>query len=241
MTALLVFIISLISGFVITTTGFGYAIVMMAILPMFFTVGMSNALTIVGAMPALMLSLYKCRKNIRIKKIFFPMIFSCTAAVFGLVFDLGISAGLYQVLLGFLMIFLSLWFLRFSERIHIPATPLTGSLLGIISGICGALFAINGPPLVLYYNYASENKEDYIACVQSLLFLQTTVNIITRSICGLWPDGMDACLLPVLAGAALGVIPGKLLFDKIDSVIFKKMIYIFMCFSGAYFIYRGIA
>ena len=240
MEQILIFAMSVLASFVMTTTAFGYAIVIMMVLPLIVPATAGSALATAGSAVVLLWSLLRYVRYLERKKILLPALCSVTAAVLGVVYDLRISAKMYELLLGVLLFALSLWFWKFSARVRLPVNPLTGAAAGIISGLCGALFAVNGPPLVLYYNYASQSKESHMASVQTILLIQTAALCAARTAVGAWPEGMGSYLLPLLTGAALGILPGTLLFSCIDTERFKKVIYAVMCAAGIYFAARAV-
>lgn len=235
MEELLIFAASALASFVMTTTAFGYAIVMMMVLPFVMPAEAAAAVATLGSLAVELWATVRYVRVLKWQDILIPAGFSVTAAVLGIVFDLGLSATVYKALLGVFLFGLSLWFWRYSARVKLPVNAWTGTAVGLISGICGALFAVNGPPLVLYYNAASESKERYMASVQTVLLLQSLALCAARTAVGAWPENVGAYLLPLFAGAALGILPGTLLFSCIDAARFKKIIYAAMCAAGLYF------
>lgn len=180
--------------------------------------------------------LVKCRKGIRLKLIILPGIFSALGAIIGLALGLKTTDALFMRLLGLLLVVLSLWFLFFSRRAHIPANCVTGSVAGVFSGVLGAMFAIAGPPLVLYYSTVTDEKEIYMGSLQACLILLSVVSIIGRAVMNLWPSDMASYILPSLLGLICGGLPGLYLYKKVNVRILKQIIYLFMCVAGIYFI-----
>jgi uncharacterized membrane protein YfcA len=232
---LIVFFITLLCSLTQTITGFGFAIVMMALMPLFAPDTVAVLLSLLGASAINIWLLWKYRKSVRIRLVFLPALFAALGAVAGVLFGLKTAPALYMRLLGILLFVLSLWFMFFAKRVKIKASPLSGSVAGIVSGVLGAMFAIAGPPLVLYYNAVTEDKEIYMAALQASFLAMSAVSILGRVSVGLWPPDMTAYLPPCALGIVCGVLPGQLVFHKVNAERLKQVVYLFMCVSGIYF------
>ena len=57
----------------------------------------------------------------------------------------------------------------FSDKIHITPNPVSGTILGVICGICYGLFASGGPTAALYLLPATKSKKEYLATIQAFL------------------------------------------------------------------------
>jgi uncharacterized membrane protein YfcA len=233
---LIVFIVSLLSSLAQTVTGFGFAIVMMALLPLFAPQTVCVLLSIIGATAMNVWLLWKYRKSVQLPLVLLPAIFAGIGAAVGVLFGLKTAPAIYMRLLGALLLLLSLWFLIFAKRVSMRATPATGAAAGIISGILGAMFAIAGPPLVLYYNAVTEDKDKYMGALQASFIIMSVVSIAGRAAVGLWPQDMPKYLLPCALGIVCGGVPGLLIFKKANTERLKQLIYLFMCVAGIYFI-----
>lgn len=232
--SLIVFAVAFLSGFTQTITGFGYAIIMMAILPFVLPSSLCALISIIGACGNCIWMLYSSWSYFRFKAVILTAFFSAVGILAGLVFGIGLSSAIYMRILGIFLIVLSAWMWKLSSKIKIRVNAWTCAAAGIISGAITALFAVGGPPLVLYYNSASEDKETYMASLQGALIVQFFTILAVRAAMGLWPPETCKYLIPLAAGTFLGVIPGKAVYSRFDSSTFRKFIYLFMCLAGAF-------
>jgi uncharacterized membrane protein YfcA len=232
-------LIALLSAFAQTVTGFGFAIVMMALVPLILPHTVAVLLSLMGASALNIWLLWKYRKSVKPRLIFMPALFAALGAVAGVLFGLKTAPALYMRLLGILLFALSVWFVLFENRVHIKANAASGVAAGIFAGVLGALFAVAGPPLVLYYNAVTEDKEVYMASLQASFIAMSAVSIVGRISVGLWPAQMGSYLLPCALGILCGGLPGQRLFHKITAELLKKVIYLFMCAAGIYFAVRA--
>lgn len=231
---LMIFTVAFLSSLSQAVTGFGSAIVMMALLPLFIPSDVSVMLSLIfgGLMSAWLL--WKCREGIRWRYILTPGIFSSLGAILGLFVGSQAPPSLYMRLLGILLFALSIWFLLLAKHVHIKATFMAGAISGTVSGVLGAMFSIAGPPLVLYYSAATENKAIYMSALQACLVFLSIIAIAGRFAMGLWPLDMGTYLLPCSAGVISGLLPGLWIYNKMDVAQLKKIIYLFMCAAGIY-------
>ena len=231
---ILVFIIAFFGSAVQTVVGFGFIIFLMALMPLFMPIG---TCLVVSQLAAVFMSGVLVLDKIRhldAKKMLWPSLSASVTGIVGLMFLNGIDNAVYMKLLGIILLILALWMLKFSSLVKIRATPLSGSLVGGIGGLMGALFGVSAPPIVLYFNSISESKDDYVANLQMTLVIQTGVCILGRICLDMWPSGSGWLCIPAIAGAFLGKFPGKWLYDKLDLKSFKILVYAFMGLLGIY-------
>lgn len=231
---MIIFAVALVSSFAQTITGFGYAIVMMAILPVFLPGAVCTTISIIGGCGMGIWMLYLNIKYFKLKSIVFVSLFSSLGILAGLLFGAKISSDVYMRILGIFLVVLSAWMWKISKSVKIPANFCTGAAAGTLAGAIGALFAIAGPPLVLYYNASSESKEKYMASLQATLVVHGIVTLTARAAVGLWPPGVWQYLIPLTIGTVVGIIPGKAIYKKLDAAAFQQLIYLFMCLAGIF-------
>lgn len=236
---ILVILVCAAGGFVQTVASFGTNIIVMALLPLFLPTEISLAVALVGGFINSTVLTIRFRKLISWKHIVLPMVFSIIGTVGGLLLGTGVSSALLKRLLGVLLVLMAIWQFRFAARVRIPATPLSGGITGIFSGILGAFFSISAPPLVLYYTNAFDDKQRYMSTIQTVFAIQGLSIIVARMAVGQWAWSAWPYLIACLLGLVLGSIPGKLVFDKLDTNKFKIGVYIFMAAAGIYMIITG--
>lgn len=232
---LMIFASAFLSAFSQTVTGFGAAIILMALLPIVIPYQTSVMLALIYGSLTSGYMFWKYRKSLKLQLILLPVSFSALGAILGLFFGFKATSSLYLRLLGVLLFGLSLWFLFFARRTVIQATPGTGAAIGIVSGVLGAMFSISGPPLVLYYNAVTQRKDEYMAALQFCLTVISLIAISGRAFIGLWPQHIETYLIPCTLGAVCGALPGLWIHQKIDTLRFKQIVYLLMCISGIYF------
>ena len=187
-TFLIVFSITLLSALIQTVTGFGSAIIMMALMPLFLPYTTAVLLSLMSCSVLNIWLLWKYRRSVRINLVLLPTIFAALVAVAGVLFGLKTAPALYMRMLGLLLFALSLWFLFFVKKVHIKQNRISGAAEGCLHGVLGARFTISGPALVLYFNAVTKEKRIYMGALQATFLVVSVVKIIGRITVGLWPE-----------------------------------------------------
>lgn len=231
---LLVFLICFTGSAIQAVVGFGFLILVMALMPIFLPVGQVLVVgQFVGVFVSLWLIVGKFGK-IDIKYIIFPAAFATAGSLVGLLFLTDISTEAYMKALGIVLIVLALWMWKLSSRFRIRATPVSGGACGLVSGVMGAIFGISVPPLVLYYSSDMSDKDRYMVSLQITLVIQSASCLLCRVGLGMWPKGIWMLIPFALAGSILGKYPGKWLYNRLDVEKLKKVIYVFIALMGVY-------
>ena len=105
---------------------------------------------------------------------------------------------------------------------------------GAVSGFCGGLFNIGGPPMVAYFLSVTDDKEKYNATLQMFF----TINTVSVFLIHVFQGHVSGAMLPLvgaaLAGTAVGTAVGMFLFRRLTMTGIKKVVYIFMMCAGSY-------
>ena len=233
----ILYIILLAAGasFIQRTIGFGFGIFIMTALP-FLMPSYAEAVTLSGLLSltsatVVMLQYVKYVTWKRFLPILVAFILFSTAAI--MMLD-KIEGPAMRRILGIMLIFLSLYFSFFKERLqkHIKATP--GWMLGTgsISGVMGGLFGMQGPPVVLYLLVSEPSKNHYMGMIQTYAVTTNITMLAVRIYNGYVTPAVGTSYLYGLAGLAIGVIAGNWAFKRSPSRLFTYIVYAYIGISG---------
>ena len=166
---LFIFLLSIGASFIQRTTGFGFGIFIMTMLP-FLMPSYGEATTLSGLLAittsaAIVWRLRSCVTWQRLCPILLTFIIVSTIAIFALT---RIEDHLLRRILGVALILISIYFMLFSQRIKLPTTKKVQVGAGTLSGLMGGFFGMQGPPAVLYFIQSEPTKEHYMAMAQTL-------------------------------------------------------------------------
>ena len=138
---LFVMIVILSGSCVQSALGFGTTMITMGFLPLIMEYSKAMGLSIVMVTISTIYISVKYRDSIR-WAVMLPFLIP-TAIICGIVNLLSakVSSDVMYLMLGIMFVAVSIFFFMFSDKIHIKPNPVSGTILGIICGICYGLFA----------------------------------------------------------------------------------------------------
>ena len=222
------------AAFVQRVSGFGLGIFAMMFLPHFLPSNTAaSTISCLFSCCTTTFNSLKYRKNIAFKTALPMLAAAMIPIMIAVYFSANVSADVFKILLGSVLVILSIYFLFFNKRIKIKPTPLNGVLAGTISGVLNGLFSTGGPPAVLYLTSATPDNITYFATIQFYFCLTNLFATANRAISGLITADLLIYAAVGILGCLAGDLIGRKIFDKLDSVKLKYVIYIGMIISGA--------
>lgn len=221
------------ASFIQRVTGFGFGIFIMTVLP-FLMPSYGEATTLSGLL-AIALSftiMVKYKHLIQWKKIIPILISFLLFSLLSIQYVTYVEDTILKQLLGGVLILLSIYFFFFCDKLHLRPTLTTQLSMGCISGIMGGLFAMQGPPAVLYFISAEKEKEKYMAMTQTYFLFGNLFMTIVRAANGYLTYSVEKGWLYACLGIIIGGFIGNKVFEKIKSDTLRKIVYVYMALSG---------
>lgn len=220
-------------GWVQRVTGFGLGIFVMLFLPYLFADRVeAAAISSLFSCATSTFNAIRYRKDIPFKTVLPALLAALVTIPIAVRFATYVTATIFDVLLGSVLILLSIYFLFFSKGFKLKPTPLNGCIAGTLSGVLTGLFSTGGPPIVLYLTNATASPTVYLAATQFFFSVTSLYATATRAIGGVlsWELLLYAGI--GMIGCLLGNLVGKLVFDRLNAEKLKKTIYLAMAVSG---------
>lgn len=224
---------SLAGSFIQRVSGFGFGIFVMTVFPHLLpSYGESTALSGMLAGSMSIVVAFRMRRHIVWREVL-PILAIFTIVSF---FAVGAVANtdskFLKQILGCILIAISIYFFFISEKIRLKPTLGVQIILGVISGIMGGLFAMQGPPAVLYFLASCETKDKYIAHSQVYFALGNIMMTCFRANNGFVTANVSMAYGYSLLAALAGVYIGGKVLNKIPLKVLKKIVYLYMAISG---------
>ena len=221
------------ASFVQRVSGFGFGIFVMTMFPHIMpSYGEATALS---GLLSLCLALYvviRMRKYIVIKRHLPILIAFAVVSFFAIGSIKGVDDKFLKQILGAVLILISIYFFCFSNKIKLKPTLPVQISMGALSGIMGGIFAMPGPPAVLYYIGSEDSKERYLAGIQVYFLFSNVLMAIFRFRAGfVTPAVGHACCIGIV-GVVAGAFVGAKVFKRIPTPILRKVVYAYMAVSG---------
>ena len=160
---------------------------------------------------------------------FFNVLFSFIATEY----MRSLSNDVLKQCLGVVLILIALYFLFGEGRMgRIFKSKPAQVTIGSVSGVMGGMFAMPGPPLVLYCISTLEDKHEYVTTLQAFSVVFNLFYTIFRFKAGFYSDDTWLWWVIGLGGAIIGSSLGTRCFDVISNRMLKRIVYVMMIVSG---------
>ena len=132
--------------------GFGFGIFIMMVLPFIMpSIGEATALSGLLAVFTALIPALNLRKIVPWRKLIPILVTFIVVSFFAVILVKHIESRLLKKILGGVMIVISLYFFFLNGRFSLkPSIPIQIGM-GTLSGLMGGLFAMQGPPAVIYF------------------------------------------------------------------------------------------
>jgi len=231
------FLIFLVAGFTQGVTGFGFGLLAIPLLSLFIDIKTGVPLcSLLGILITAFLSL-RLRKHIDRRKIL-PLLFGCIPGVaVGTLVLKKAPTELLSLLMGVMLIAYALYRLTGKQQprsIH----PRWAYAAGFFTGAISSAFSAGGPPTIIYATLRGWNKNEIKATLSGFFLTGGLAVIAAHAITGLTTRLVLHYFLlstPVVIG---GVYLGSLLYDRIDTCAYLKLLQYLLMAMGILMLFK---
>lgn len=228
-----IFLLTLGASFVQRTTGFGFGIFIMTMLPFLMpSYGEATALSGLLALTTSAIISIRMRRFItweRLIPILSTFIITSAGAIFLLT---RMHDSLLRRILGIVLIVTALYFAFFSRKIKLKTTLPWQIGAGAVSGVMGGFFGMQGPPAVLYFISSEPDKEHYMAMAQTYFLIGNAMMTTVRAAKGFLTPTVGWNYISCLGAVVIGTLLGSIAFRHIPGKIFPYIVYSYIGISG---------
>ena len=240
--AALVALINFSSAFLQASTGFGYALVCMALMPLFLPMSTCSAISAVTVVAIGLQMSLSLRKQLELKTIALPVA-SCLATInVGLwLLDTFDEMVLRIILAGLLILVTGIFFFMRYRKVTLPDKWYTAVAAGLITGLSTGMFNIVGPFLLVYYMNVCKNTLHMKASLEFSFLIAGTYSTIMHLLVYhniTWE--VSPLILASVAGAMIAGVLGLRLYKKCNKDKIALFIYILLPIMAGMLIYNGI-
>ena len=235
---LILLLTSLLASVIQATMGFGSALILLNVLPLYLPLNKAVALMQASLIVLNIVFTVRYWKKVRWDVLYPALI---PAAVSGMVFALwsvSMEMSVLFIFLGVLFIFISVYELALSGRIRVKPDKKTGFLMGLLSGLGNGFFGIAGPPVAMYLAPSLDDNLEYFASSQCFFLFSSVPCLLARLISGIYVADDLPYLAVMTAGLVFGVAFGLVILKKIETKLLRKLIYGFIGLNGVYIIVK---
>ena len=228
-----IFLLTIGASFVQRTTGFGFGIFIMTLLPFLMpSYGEATALSGLLALTTSAMISLRMRKYITWKRLMPILLTFIAISAASICMLTRMQDELLRRFLGIILIITALYFAFFSKRIKLKTTLPYQIGAGTISGIMGGFFGMQGPPAVLYFISSEPDKNHYMAMAQTYFLIGNAMMTIVRASNGFVTAAVGRSYILCLAAVLIGTALGSWAFKHIPGRIFPYVVYSYIGISG---------
>lgn len=225
-------VIALLAGLAQGVCGFGAGILMMMVLPLFFSISRAAAISGVVSLTLTLLMILRYRKHVSVKKVIAPLIVYALSSALAISFSSRVDQQLLKRIFGgFLIVLTAYHFLLSKKQPKAWSLPVCVAAWAF-SGACSGLFSVGGPLMVLYYLAHTDSKEEFLGTTEMLFFVNLVLSAYLRVKGGI----LTSELLPLIGLGIVCMMAGlyiaNRIIDRIDGARLKNIVYIGVGISG---------
>ncbi|MGN0189070.1 MAG: sulfite exporter TauE/SafE family protein [Candidatus Cryptobacteroides sp.] len=230
---LYIFLLCIIASFIQRTTGFGFGVFIMTMLPFLMpSYGEATALSGLLALTTVILIVAKNYRLIVWKHLIPILLTFIVVSAFAVFILARTEETILKRVLGVVLIITSLYFIFFSDRIHLRPTVPIQIGIGSVSGLMGGFFGMQGPPAVLYFISVEKDKDRYMALASTYFLIGNTMMTFARAANGFVTKTVATDYLYGIGGVVIGTTLGSLVFKHIPQKVLRYIVYSYIGVSG---------
>lgn len=235
-----IFLLSIGASFVQRTTGFGFGIFIMTMLPTIMSShGEATTLSGILAMTTSLIIVIQKYRFIVWRRLL-PILLTFIVVSIGAIFVLKhMEYSIPNMLLGITLVVVSIYFSFFSKRIKVKTSLPVQITAGTLSGLMGGFFGMQGPPAVLYFVNSEKDKEHYLAVTQTYFLVGNIMMTIARAYNGFFTTAVSMGYIYGITGVVIGNLIGAWVFRHITGSLLKYIIYTYIGISGLTFLFEA--
>jgi len=230
-TLLLTSLVVFFGCFTQSLTGFGVALVTMALLPSLIGLQVATPLVALIGIALEVLMLIRYRSSIRFKSILTLVVSSAIAIPVGVVYLRRLDELVALFILGLILVLFAAYALigyRLPELSH----PAWAWLFGLVSGLLGGAYNTAGPPVIVYGNCRKWSPQEFKSNLSGFFIIGSLVVVTTHWLNGNFTPIVWTTFLFSLPMLMIGFLLGQSMDRWLNPEIFRKIVLVLLVVLG---------
>jgi len=232
---IVIFIVFL-AAFTQSLSGFGSALVAMALLPPIIGIQISTPLVALVMIPLEAYLIVHYRHALNISVIWRVVLASIVGIPFGILFLSQLNEKIVMTVLGLVISGYSL-FALFKIRLPVLKNLAWGYLFGLLAGLLGGAYNTAGPPVIVYGNILGWKRGEFKSNLQGFFILTSLVVAAGHAWSGNLSPEVWRLFLISLPAIAIGSLAGTSLDNHLNPETFRKIVLILLVVMGVRMIF----
>lgn len=228
-----VFLGAVLGGLIQSITGFGAAVVMMTVLPYFFTMIAGPSISTSICFGLTITLAWKFRRHIKLSIMLLPTVFYGIMSIAAIRLLGGMDLRVLTILFGAFLMLLGTYFLTIAKNTKVRFTLPMTIAFSVLAGVTGGLFSIGGPIMAVYFLEVTDGREEYLGNMQSHFFINNVINMCARIVSGYYTLSLLPFTLLGIAGVVCGQKAGLKVGGRLNADRLRTVVYGYVVLSGA--------
>lgn len=212
-------------------SGFGIALVSMAMLPSLLGIRIATPLVALVAITLESTLLIRYRASINLRTIRPIALAAIVGIPLGVLILRKVNEELALTVLGVVITGYALYAL-FNLRLPALKHPLWAPLAGFLSGLLSGAYNTGGPPVIIYGNARRWQPAEFKSNLQGLFVINDILVVTSHAVSGNFTPEVWRVYLYALPLIAVGILAGMSLDKRLDPVIFRKVVLVLLVVLG---------
>lgn len=230
-TLLLELLIVFLGCFTQSLTGFGVALVMMALLPPLIGLPVATPLVALIGIVLEVLMLFRYRASIKFKSILGLLISSTITIPIGVVYLRRLDERIALFILGLIIVLFAIYALtgfQLPELKH----PVWAWVFGVVSGLLGGAYNTAGPPVVIYGNCHRWSPQEFKSNLSGFFIIGSFVVVASHWMSGNFTSTVWSNFLLSIPALLIGFLLGQSMDKWLNPEIFRKIVLVMLVILG---------
>ena len=236
-----IFAISFIATLVRSTFGFGESLVAVPLFILFIPLNVAVPLSVLISIVVALVDVIQDHSQIHFSSAKWLILFALLGIPIGVFILMYGNDFWVKIGLGVLIILYSLYALLGKEKVHLVSDS-KGWLFacGLLSGVLGGAYGVNGPPLVVYGNMRQWNARHFRATLQAYFLPASFVGAIAYYFQDLFTMVVLEYFLVSLPAVFPAIFLGRYLNHTLKDAAFFRFVYWGLIVIGTFLIWNSI-
>ena len=222
-----------------STFGFGEALIAVPLLSLILPVEVAAPIAVLASIIVAGTILFRDWRHIQFKSVSWLLISTLFGIPIGLLILKSMPESMIKGLLGGLILSYSAYSL-WSRKVLALSDDRYAWLFGLLAGVSGGTYGINGPPLAVYGAMRGWSPAKFRATLQGYFFPASIVGMLGFGVTGLWTHAMIRLSLGSLPAIIIGIPVGQYIHERLETRSFARILNIGLGIIGLVLLLQAI-
>jgi uncharacterized membrane protein YfcA len=219
------------AAFTQSLSGFGLALVSMALLPYVVGVQVATPLVAVAAVAIEVVLLLRYRQALNVHAIWRIVLASVVGIPFGIIWLRYLDERIVLIVLGVVIAGYALYALL-GLRLPSMQGSLWAYLVGFLGGMLGGAYNTSGPPVIVYADCNRWEPSEFKSNLQGFFIINSFVVMVSHFVVGKITPEVWRLFVVSLPVIGLGLVAGMTLDRWVKPAVFRRIVQILLILMG---------